>query len=197
MMNILEEVKGCQTIGISGHIRPDGDCAGSCLGMALYLQKAMPGVRVDVFLENLSDALTKNLAGAEEIRHNYVTEIEHYDAFLCLDCEKERLGDALDLFMKAGKKINIDHHRTNSGSGDVNYIVPTASSTCELVYNTMQEEYLDERIARNLYIGMVTDTGVFMYSNTGRGTMEIAGRLMEFGFDFSAIVREVFYEKIY
>ena len=197
MMNILEEVKGCQTIGISGHIRPDGDCAGSCLGMALYLQKAMPGVRVDVFLENLSDALTKNLAGAEEIRHNYVTEIEHYDAFLCLDCEKERLGDALDLFMKAGKKINIDHHRTNSGSGDVNYIVPTASSTCELVYNTMQEEYLDERIARNLYIGMVTDTGVFMYSNTGRRTMEIAGRLMEFGFDFSAIVREVFYEKTY
>ena len=86
MMNILEEVKGCQTIGISGHIRPDGDCAGSCLGMALYLQKAMPCVRVDVILENLSDALTKNLAGAEEIRHNYVTEIEHYDAFLCLDC---------------------------------------------------------------------------------------------------------------
>ena len=41
-MNILEEVRGCQTIGISGHIRPDGDCAGSCLGMALYLQKAMP-----------------------------------------------------------------------------------------------------------------------------------------------------------
>ena len=79
----------------------------------------------------------------------------------------------------------------------MNYIVPTASSTCELVYNTMQEEYLDERIARNLYIGMVTDTGVFMYSNTGRRTMEIAGRLMEFGFDFSAIVREVFYEKTY
>ena len=99
--------------------------------------------------------------------------------------------------MKAGKKINIDHHRTSGGSGDVNYIVPTASSTCELVYNTMQEEYLDERIARNLYIGMVTDTGVFMYSNTGRRTMEIAGRLMEFGFDFSAIVREVFYEKTY
>ncbi len=197
MMNILEEVRGCQTIGISGHIRPDGDCAGSCLGMALYLQKAMPGVRVDVFLENLSDALTKNLAGAEEIRHDYVTDLDHYDAFLCLDCEKERLGDALDLFMKAGKKINIDHHRTSGGSGDVNYIVPTASSTCELVYNTMQEEYLDERIARNLYIGMVTDTGVFMYSNTGRRTMEIAGRLMEFGFDFSAIVREVFYEKTY
>lgn len=197
MIDILEEVKNCQTIGISGHIRPDGDCAGSCLAMALYLEKAMPDARVDVFLGSISGALERNLAGAEQIRHDYATDIEHYDAFLCLDCEKERLGDALDLFMKAGKKINIDHHRTSLGSGDVNYVVPEASSACELAFTTMREEYLDERIARNLYIGMVTDTGVFMYSNTGRRTMEIAGKLLEYGFDFSAIVREVFYEKTY
>lgn len=196
-MNILDEVKNCRTIGISGHIRPDGDCVGSCMAMALYLEKALPKARVDVFLGTFSEALQKNIAGAEKICHEYVTDVEHYDAFLCLDCEKERLGDALDLFMKAGKKINIDHHRTNSGSGDVNYVVPTASSTCELVYTTLDERLMDVNIARNLYIGMVTDTGVFMYSNTGRQTMEIAGKLMEFGFDFSAVVREVFYEKTY
>ena len=138
MMNILEEVRGCQTIGISGHIRPDGDCAGSCLGMALYLQKAMPGVRVDVFLENLSDALTKNLAGAEEIRHNYVTEIEHYDAFLCLDCEKERLGDALDLFMKAGKKMPLVKEAVARTDADV-YLVENCGMDGERICHGADE----------------------------------------------------------
>ncbi len=197
MLNILDEVRDCRTIGISGHIRPDGDCVGSCMGMALYLEKALPGVRVDVFLENFGVTLERNIIGVEKIRHDYHTDVEHYDAFICLDCEKERLGDALDLFMKAGKRINIDHHRTNEGSGDVNYVVPTASSACELAYLTMEGERIDAKVAQNLYIGMVTDTGVFMYSNTSRQTMEIAGKLITYGFDFSAIVRDVFYEKTY
>ena len=197
MINILEEVKDCRTIGISGHIRPDGDCVGSCMGMALYLEKAMPGARVDVFLEHFGESLARNIIGSEKVHHECKTDVAHYDAFICLDCEKERLGDALDLFMKAGKKINIDHHRTNTGSGDVNYIVPTASSACELAYLTMNEEKIDAEVAQNLYIGMVTDTGVFMYSNTGRQTMEIAGKLITYGFDFSSIVRDVFYEKTY
>ncbi len=196
-MNILEEVRDCRTIGISGHINPDGDCVGSCMGMALYLEKAMPQARIDVFLEDFSEALERRIKGAEKIRHNYKTDVEHYDAFICLDCEKERLGDALDFFMKSKKKINIDHHKTNAGCGDVNYVVPTASSACELAYLSMEEERIDAETAQNLYIGMVTDTGVFAYSNTGRKTMEIAGKLITYGFDFSAIVREVFYEKTY
>ena len=197
MINILEEVRGCRTIGISGHINPDGDCVGSCMGMALYLEKAMPQTQVDVFLEDFSEALERNIKGTERIHHSCSTEVEHYDAFLCLDCEKERLGDALDLFMKAAKRINIDHHKTNVGCGEVNLVAPTASSTCELVYLTMNEALIDADMAQNLYTGMVTDTGVFAYSNTSRRTMEIAGRLISFGFDFSSIIREVFYEKTY
>lgn len=167
------------------------------MGMALYLEKAMPEAKVDVFLGDFSKALERNIRGVDQIRHDYLTDVERYDAFICLDCEKERLGDALDYFMKAGKRINIDHHKTNPGSGDVNYVEPTASSACELAYTTMDPAYLDRDIAQNLYIGMVTDTGVFQYSNTGRRTMEIAGRLLDYGFDFSAIIREVFFEKSY
>ncbi len=197
MINILDEVRGCKTIGISGHIRPDGDCVGACMGMALYLEKAMPDAHVDVYLEHFSEALEHNIIGAEQIQHEIPSNLAPYDAFICLDCEKERLGDALDPYMKAAKRINIDHHMTNPGTGDVNWVVPTASSACELVFLTMEEEWIDREVAQNLYIGMVTDTGVFMYSNTGRQTMEIAGKLISYGFDFSAIVREVFYEKTY
>lgn len=196
-MRILDEVKGSQTIGISGHIRPDGDCVGACMGMALFLRKAMPQARVDVFLGDFSQQLRDNVAGVDTIRSHYDTDVDKYDSFICLDCEKERLGDALKFFVAAGRTINIDHHISNSGTGMVNLIVPQASSTCELVYDVIDHDLIDEPIARNLYIGMVTDTGVFQYSNTSKRTMEIAGDLMTFGFDYPAIVRDVFYKKSY
>ena len=196
-MRILDEVKGSQTIGISGHIRPDGDCVGSCMALALFLRKAMPGTRVDVFLGDFSQQLQDNVAGVDTIRSHYDTDVDKYDTFICLDCEKERLGDALKFFIAAGRTINIDHHISNSGSGMVNLIVPQASSTCELIYDVIDHDLMDEPIARNLYIGMVTDTGVFQYSNTSRKTMEIAGDLMTYGFDYPAIVRDVFYKKSY
>lgn len=202
-IHILDEVCGAQTIAISGHIRPDGDCAGSCLGMARFLRHAMPACRIDVFLGTIPASVERNLADADTVNHSYETDVEHYDVFICLDCEPGRTGEAVPIFHAARKKINIDHHQSNPGTdSDVTYIVPTASSACELVYNTLDTEgtgkdYVDEGVARNLYIGMVTDTGEFKFSNTGRHTMEIAGRLMEFGFDFPTIVREVYDEKTY
>lgn len=202
MIRILNELKECGSIAVSGHVRPDGDCVGSCLALALFLRKAMPNAQVDVFLENIPEELQRNAAGADTVNRDYRTDIESYDAFVCLDCEKERLGDALPIFARAKKTLNVDHHKSNPGSARINYIVPGASSTCELVYNMITasaegDALLDEEIARNLYIGMVTDTGIFQYSNTSRRTMEIAGRLLDFGFDFSRIVREVFNEKTY
>lgn len=199
VVNIFDEVKDCKTIGISGHVRPDGDCAGSCLGMALYLKKLLgEGVRVDVFLGDLSDSLRHNLIGQELVHWNYETDVKAYDAFLCLDCEATRLGDAMDYFFKAKKRINIDHHQSNArGSGQVNWVDPEASSTCELCYRTMDPEKVDRDIATDLYIGIVTDTGLFQYSNTSPQTMEIAGKLMATGFDHSDIARQVFFEKNY
>jgi len=200
LMNILNELKGCRTIAVSGHERPDGDCVGSCMGLAQFLYRAMPDARIDVFLESISDALEEHIAGAEKINHSYQTDIEAYDAFVCLDCEKTRLGASEPIFDRARRTINIDHHVSNPGCGDVNYVVPEASSSCELVFNVLDPEgtgapFMNEETARNLYIGMVTDTGVFRYSNTGRRTMEIAGYLMTFGFDYPTLVRDIFYEK--
>ncbi len=196
-MNILQEVKDAKTIGISGHIRPDGDCVGSCMGLALYLRKMMPDARVDVFLDDFSESLRRNIAGSGSINTEYDTDVDRYDVFICLDCEKTRLGDALPLFSAAADTINIDHHVSNLGCGRVNYIVPGASSTCELIYDVIDEDMIDTEIAKNLYIGMMTDTGVFKFSNTSRRTMEIAGRLIDFGFDFPRIIQEVFDERTY
>lgn len=194
-MQILKELDGCGTIGISGHENPDGDCAGSCLGLALFLKKAMPDARVDVFLEELRPELQNNIPGTGEIITDFRTDVESYDAFVVLDSAKDRIAGAEAFFDRAKKTINIDHHISNSGTGTVNYLDSSASSACELVYEVIDHELVDRDIAQALYVGIVTDTGCFRFSSTSRKTMNAAGELIEYGFDFPRIVREVYFEK--
>lgn len=196
-MRIDDELQGAKSVAISGHVRPDGDCVGSCLGMAQYVKSILPGATVDVFLGDFSDALKRNLTATELIHGDYKPSVDSYDVFLCLDCEAGRLGDAIPIFNKAKKTINIDHHVSNKGSAQVNHIVPTGSSTCELVYDTMDPSKVTKSIAQDLYIGMVTDTGLFHFSNTSKHTMEVAGSLIDFGFDFPKIVQEVWFQNNY
>ena len=196
-MQILEELKGCRTIGISGHENPDGDCAGACLGLALYLKKAMPEARVDVFLEELRPELKKNIPCSDLVNSDFCTDVESYDAFIVLDSAKNRISRAEELFDRAKKTINIDHHISNRGSGMVNYIDGASSSACELVCEVIDYALLDREIAQALYIGILTDTGCFRFSNTSEKTMTIAGKLMTYGFEFPRIVREVYFEKTY
>ena len=196
-MRILDELQNCATIGISGHENPDGDCAGSCMGLALFLKKALPQARVDVFLESLRDELEQNIPGADTIITDFHTDVEAYDAFIVLDSAKNRIAGAEAFFDRAKKTINIDHHISNPGSGMVNYVNGQSSSACELVYEVIDHDLIDRDIAQALYVGIVTDTGCFRFSSTSKKTMEIAGVLMTYGFDFPRIVREVYFEKTY
>ena len=196
-MNICEEAKGAETIGISGHVRPDGDCVGSAMGLYLYLKKACPESRVQVFLEKPAEIFS-SIAGLDEIHADFSTDVEAFDLFIALDTSKERLGGAEKYFDEAKKTVNIDHHISNKGSGDVNYIMPKASSTSELIYNVIEDKALiDVEIAKALYIGMMHDTGVFQYSNTSPDTLKAAAELASYGFDFSRLIDETFYEKTY
>ena len=195
-MKIDEQMDGVKTVGITGHVRPDGDCIGSCMGVYLYLTRNYPDVRVDVFLEEIPPEL-EFIKDTDKIHHDFVTDVESYDLFICLDSIKERTGDAEKFFDASKKTVNIDHHVTNKGTGDVNYIVPGASSACELVYDCIDHEKMDIEIAKALYTGMVTDTGVFKYSSTTPRTYEVAAKLISYGFDFGSLIDHVFYEKTY
>lgn len=196
MFNLIEEVKDAATIGIGGHVRPDGDCVGSTVALLLFLQKRFPEKRVDLFLEKYPDVF-RDLKGTEQIRTDFQTEVETYDVFFCVDCAAERLGDARKYFDQAKKTINIDHHISNSGCGMINFVVPTASSSSELVYELLEGEELNVDIARAIYTGIIHDTGVFQYSCTSPHTMEIGAKLIGYGFDFSKLIAETFYEKTY
>ncbi len=194
--DLLEVCSGAARIGISGHIRPDGDCVGSCMGLYLYLKKALPQTEVCIFLEKPAE-IFHCIRDVEQIRSDFGPQ-ERFDVYFALDTNAERLGGAQEYYENAGKRINIDHHISNKeGGGDLNYIDPGASSTSELVYRLIGEEGLDQNIAQALYIGIVHDTGVFQYSNTSPETHRAAAVLQSFGFDFSRLIEETFYEKSY
>ncbi len=194
-MRIIDELKDAKTIAVGGHIRPDGDCVGSVMGLYLYLKKEMPEAEIDIYL-NKPRTIFNCIAHIEDIKSDFnVNKV--YDAFLVLDCSEERLGDAALIYRNARKKINIDHHISNTGCGDVSVVEPERSSTAELLYDMMNPDLIDKEIATALYIGIIHDTGVLRYSNTSPRTLQIVAELIKFGFDFPKIVEETFYERTY
>lgn len=196
MFQLAEEIKGAGSIGISGHIRPDGDCVGSCMALYLYLKKCMPKeTKIAVYLEQPAD-IFQTIQGVDAIQTE-AADTKEYDVFFALDCESSRLGFAEPLFLAAKKRINIDHHISNKGCGTVNYIDAQTGSTSELLYDLFDKEKLDAEIAKAIYTGMIHDTGVFQYSNTSPKTLRIAADLIEYGFDFPTLIEETFYQKTY
>ncbi len=195
MINLLQECQGAKIIGITGHIRPDGDCVGSAMALYLYLKKSMPETEVIVYLEE-SAKEHHHINSVKEIDFTFVPKAR-YDVFFCLDTTPDRIGQALPLYESAVKKINIDHHITNKGCGDVNYIDSGIGSCAELIYHLIPEEALDDEIAKALYIGMIHDTGVFQYSNTKPSTLTAASKLIQYDIDFANLIQESFYEKSY
>lgn len=196
IINIEEKLTGIQSVGIAGHVRPDGDCVGSTLAVYNYIRMYVPQIDVRLYLEPIPN-IFRFLNYSGEIRNVYTDKMD-FDLFIALDCgDIERLGNAAKYFEHAAHTLCIDHHVSNQAFADDNYIFPDASSTCELVFELMDNEKITKEIAECLYTGIVHDTGVFQYSCTSSKTMQAAGILMDKGIDFSRIIDETFYTKTY
>lgn len=196
MENLASQLDGVTAVAILGHVRPDGDCVGSCLATYNYITTYYPKINAHVYLEPIPN-IFKFLKGADKIRNSCPADMS-YDLCIVQDCgDTGRLGEAVKYFHSAKKTICIDHHISNDSFGDENYIFPKVSSTSELIFDLIEEERITKEIAECIYVGMVHDTGVFQYNSTTAKTMNIAGRLMEKGIDFTKIVDETFYTKTY
>ena len=190
-------LKHAKTVAIGGHIRPDGDCVGSCMGLYQYLKKNFEGMEVDVYLEDIPGCFKEMLPITAKIK-NEVNEVTAYDVFIALDCaDASRLGFSNVLFEQAKTTFCVDHHISNMAFADENYIIPEASSTAELVYRLLDKEKIDTDVAECIYMGIVHDTGVFQYSSTSPETMEIAADLMRKNIRANEIIDKTYYEKTY
>ncbi len=196
MNNLASQLENVATVAILGHVRPDGDCVGSCLATWNYITTWYPQIQVDVYLEPIPN-IFKFLKGADRIKNDCDSNQE-YDLCIVQDCgDKSRVGAAAKYFETASKTICIDHHISNGSFADENYVFPKVGSTSELIYDLIEEERITREIAECIYVGMVHDTGVFQYNSTTAKTMNIAGKLMEKGIEFTRIVDETFYTKTY
>lgn len=186
---IMQEILSADTIALAGHINPDGDAIGACLALGGALEKA--GKKVQVILESYADKylLIPNV--------HLVCRAEDAEVpalFIALDCGDEgRLGAALELFEKAERKINIDHHESNTRFGQLNFVAADASSTSEIVYQLLKDRLpVTAAEAAGLYAGLIYDTGGFRHSSTSPETMKIAGELMGYGIPFTEIYNRFF-----
>lgn len=193
MKDFLENVN---SLCITGHVRPDGDCVGSCLGLFLYVKKNYPGVDVQLYLEEPSEKLAF-LKGFEQI-NSFYPDHEAFDLMICLDsASRERIGKAEKYFKNAKHTVNIDHHVSNTMFADENYVDGQSSSASEEIYKFMDAALIDRDVAIALYTGIIYDTGVFKYPSTSPLTMQIAGELMKHDIPTDRIIDESFYAKTY
>lgn len=185
-----------KSVAIGGHVRPDGDCVGSCMGLYQYLKTEYPQIDVDVYLEPIPECFTF-IDATKDIKNEAPKE-KVYDLYISLDCgDSNRLTFSEHLFHAAKHTFCVDHHISNQGFAENNYIVPEASSASELVYRLLDADKITKEVAECLYMGIVHDTGVFQYSSTSPETMEIAANLMRKGIDASSIIEKTYYEKTF
>ncbi|MCR4924480.1 MAG: bifunctional oligoribonuclease/PAP phosphatase NrnA [Lachnospiraceae bacterium] len=196
MESLIKEIGEAKNIGIIGHVRPDGDCVGSCLGLKAYLDNALKDARVRVFLEKPGEIFSY-IKGYDEIDPEYQCE-EALDLCFALDTSAmERLGKGQDIFKNAKKTICIDHHISNKGLANLDHIEANASSTCEILTSLFEKQYMDKEVATALFTGIVHDSGVFQYDCMSKRSFELVGELCEYDFDRSRIIDETFYQKTY
>jgi len=170
-----------ESFAVLSHVRPDGDALGSQLGLGLSLSKL--GKRVVVRNEDGLLEKYNFLPGGECLQTPW-GEPEDFDVAIALDtATQSRLGTATSLVRSAKTWINIDHHPSNPGYGDLVYIDATAPATGQILYELISSQGLpmDAAIAENLFAAISTDTGSFQYPNTTARTFEIGAELLRCG----------------
>lgn len=182
---------------ILGHVNPDGDCIGSCLGLYNYLKENYEGLEVSVYLEKMGVKFSY-LSGYNDVH----TEYDGTKTFdLCItsgSADVPRLG-AFAHSPGDGKGHVLyrpSYHKQRSLQGQCDR-KRGELRRAEVLFGLLDQDKISKAVAECLYTGIAHDTGVFKYSNTSRKTMDIAGFLMEKGIDFPKIIDESFFAKTY
>jgi len=188
---IIEGIKQSDTICIAGHIRPDGDCVGSQLGLTLALQNE--GKKVICWNEDSIPQKYRFLDCEGTIQKP--KRGLKFDCVIATDAASfERLGTVGQCVTDRKLFINIDHHESNTRYGDLNWISAREPSTGELIFRLMQAAKwpITKPIANCLFTAVSTDTGSFQYPSTRPGTYHVAGELVRRGADLAKITDEVY-----
>lgn len=188
---IIKGIQANRTFCIVGHIRPDGDCVGSQLGLTLALQNE--GKKVWCWNE---DPIPEKYEFLD--RDGIIQRPKRglkFDCVIATDAASfERLGKVGKCVANRKLLINIDHHQSNTRYGDLNWVSGNEPSTGELIFHLLRTAKwpITKRIADNLFTAVSTDTGSFQYPNTRPSTYHVAGELVRSGANLERICDEVY-----
>lgn len=179
------------------HLNPDGDAIGSLLGLANALRAR--GCTLDAAVDGGVPAYLQFLPGSETVLST-LTQGE-WDVMVSLDSSDEARTGVAGVYGRAHSRlvVNIDHHPTNTGFGDLHLVMPEAVSTTEIIFDWLQHmgQPLTPDVARPLLTGLVTDTRGFRTSNVHAGTLGQAQRLMEAGASLTEVTQRVLDSRSY
>lgn len=188
---ILAVIGECRTFCVVGHVRPDGDCVGSQLGLTLALQNE--GKTVCCWNEDKIPQKYEFL-DPQRIIQQPKPDLE-FDCVIATDAASfERLGSVGACIQKRKHFINIDHHESNTRYADINWVSPREPSTGELILRLLQVAKwpITRPIADLLFTAISTDTGSFQYPTTRPTTYVAAGELVRRGANLARICDEVY-----
>jgi phosphoesterase RecJ-like protein len=190
---VAAELRSRERFLLTAHEGPDGDALGSLLGMHHMLGQLGKDSVMFMAAKEFPLPIEYRFLPLEEVFHEPPADMADR-AVVFLDCGNidrmpvEFLSDG-DNF-----RINVDHHHDNTLFGDVNLVDTTASCTAEIVYRLaiLLGAEITPEMAAALYVGMVTDTGKFMYENTNAGTHRIAAELIDAGVEVDETYRRLY-----
>src|SRR5215475_11292833 len=190
---VVEALRSHDRFLVTTHENPDGDALGSLLATTLALRQL--GKDVYMYLAGHAPLPGEyTFMPLEELQRTLPADDDER-VLLAVDCANEsRLGPDPEILHQAPFTIDIDHHHDNTRFGDVNLIVPDASSTAEVLRDVFAElgVVLTPDIAEALYIALVTDTGRFQYANTTPKALRLAAELVEAGADVHRVFQGVY-----
>ena len=192
--DIYEKIKEFDNIIIHRHKRPDGDCIGSQIGLKYIIKESFPEKNVYSTGKDVPDYL-KSMIEIDEVPDEL-----YKDALVIVvdTATQDRISD--DRWKNGKFIIKIDHHDDSPEYADINYIDPTAPACAQIIVRMVRELdgllKLNQKAAKYLYYGFVTDTGRFMYRGVSSETLENAGMLLKENVDIEEIYDSLYIKKI-
>jgi phosphoesterase RecJ-like protein len=188
---IIAGIRDSRTICVVGHIRPDGDCVGSQLGLTLALQNE--GKHVHCWNEDPNPQKYEFL-DPDHLFQKPKPGLE-FDCVIATDAASfERLGKVGACVGQRKLFINIDHHQSNTRYADLNWVSAREPSSGELIFRLLRAAQwpITRPIANCLFTAVSTDTGSFQYPSTRPSSYHVAGELVRRGADLAKICDEVY-----
>jgi len=178
-----ETIEKAQNILIISHVNPDGDTLGSMCALHKSI-KVNFNKDADMVYNGIIPEIYHFVPNIKLAKTPQDITNTTYDLAIAIDiAAKDRMGNSLPLFENAKVKMNIDHHKTNVGFGDINFVNGDACCAGEVLFDILQHENckIDTETAICLYVAFLTDTGGFRFENTTASTLQKSAKLIEFG----------------